>query len=366
MLSKQPIPSAFFFLLVVLAAALPQFASAPQPTPATTDNTETAPTDTATTPSHRVPPPDTQADTIAAVAADANAGQIVWLNDNKGKFLALFERDRSGDPQGAILILHAEGQHLNLNQSTQSLRLALPEWGWATLTIELPDPLLPSVPPRPKPEEIQAEKTPPNDEASPSNEDAADPSTNTAAASAPAPAEQTTEEAPRPEPADPEPIAQARLKAAVNYLHEQGQFNLAMIAIGVNAARGAYFMKQISPAKAEPSDPREKTFQTLVIINPRHQLPTHQSTINPELPESLADPSTPILDIYEDTQINEILAKQRLDQAKRKKITAYRQIALADLDSPDSTSHDRLIRSIRGFLRRHMRGMELPNSKVGQ
>ena len=66
---------------------------------------------------------------------DANTAAASLTTDFYGLFLA----DATGSPQGGILILHDNQQHGHWPDIVAPLREYLPQHGWSTLTIELPD-----------------------------------------------------------------------------------------------------------------------------------------------------------------------------------------------------------------------------------
>ncbi len=358
---------------LLLALAVPDLVQA-QPQAQQTENT----TSGKTTTTQPEPPVDTSLRDMQQIAKQAEADDTKWLTTVNGKFLALYERARTGDPQGAVLILHAEGEHLNWRQSAQYLRLNLPEWGWATLTIALPDPALPRVPERPiiEPETNAQEAEKGSAEKEAAEKD--DKPKNDAAPATPSPT--ALPDSPDSMPPEkkvtatinPEVEAQQRLQAALNYLHDQGQFNLAMIGSGVNGARAAYFIQQLTPDPKQKTDTREKPFQTLILLNARNQLPNAASNgPKPSLPETLNDPSMPVMDLYFGTDIRDATdTKRRRYHAQRKKYRVYQQIQLPESNAvnkiDDSSNNDLLLRRIRGFLQRYMRGMELPNSKINK
>jgi pimeloyl-ACP methyl ester carboxylesterase len=68
----------------------------------------------------------------------ADTGEIVWLDQRSGKFLSLYKEDTTGSPQGAAIILHTLGAHPNWPEVIAPLRKALPAYGWATLSLQMP------------------------------------------------------------------------------------------------------------------------------------------------------------------------------------------------------------------------------------
>lgn len=67
--------------------------------------------------------------------SDSNLANTSLAADYYGLFLA----DATGNPQGGVLILHDNQQHGHWPDIVAPLREYLPQHGWTTLTIELPD-----------------------------------------------------------------------------------------------------------------------------------------------------------------------------------------------------------------------------------
>jgi acetyl esterase/lipase len=65
-------------------------------------------------------------------------GDAVDLNDGDRDFVGIFTEAETEKPSGAILILHGRGFTPAWPTVIQPLRTALPESGWATLSIQLP------------------------------------------------------------------------------------------------------------------------------------------------------------------------------------------------------------------------------------
>jgi len=84
------------------------------------------------------------ADPAAALAKQlqsrAAAGTLQWFEAGTEKWLALVEPEITGTPQGAVILLHDSGQHLDSPGVIAQLRKGLPEYGW--MTVSLYNPLL--------------------------------------------------------------------------------------------------------------------------------------------------------------------------------------------------------------------------------
>ena len=68
----------------------------------------------------------------------AEATEIENLDSNGRAFLGLYT-ELSGDvASGAVIVLHGMGGHADWPKTISPLRLALPQQGWSTLSIQLP------------------------------------------------------------------------------------------------------------------------------------------------------------------------------------------------------------------------------------
>jgi pimeloyl-ACP methyl ester carboxylesterase len=65
-------------------------------------------------------------------------GDAVWLEAEGQRFLGIYTSDLSGKPKGAVILLHGMGVHPNWPDVIYPLRTQLPEYGWATLAIQMP------------------------------------------------------------------------------------------------------------------------------------------------------------------------------------------------------------------------------------
>jgi hypothetical protein len=150
----------------------------------------------------------------------------------------------------------------------------------------------------------------------------------------------------------------ARIEAAMGYLNSRGQLNLVMIANGSSASWAVDFLlnKQQSRADGEPL----KGY-TLVMVDAR-QNPYNQLYLE----DQLAQLDIPVLDLVTDypTASNDPTARysnhqRRAGVMRQRQRKQYRQI---EMQAPDLTSnqHHALKRRIRGWLKTHAAGTELP------
>jgi len=75
---------------------------------------------------------------IRSVEKSVLDGEAHWLKDNDREFLALFSATERKETQGAILVVHGVGGHLNKRGSVEPMRRGFPEWGWVSLSLQMP------------------------------------------------------------------------------------------------------------------------------------------------------------------------------------------------------------------------------------
>ncbi len=342
--------------------------------------TETAPVALGPGQQYRYGPRQQQTLIETELASSNPRGKIVWLTANETDFLALWNKDKSGNPQGAVLILPSE----NINPASQhklsNIQSYLSENGWSTLTLSMPKQLQQLPPERPaeiiiKPKEDKGAETQAENS---QKEDVADTD----------PKESTTDEskvvyddsaedqsegevvdssetnntaAPTMEPSLPpppaEPEALARIMAGIRYLHDNKQFNNIVLANGISAAR---IVRAMHSDEVKTDIVAFKSIRGLILLNSLEQLK--------EIPEfdflsGFEKISVPTLDILEsasgraDLDIAMQNLARRKSAAKASNIPVYlsRKIQPAQFSTHGEL---RLTRIIRGFLYQHAQGME--------
>lgn len=66
------------------------------------------------------------------------AGEPVWLQAGEQRFLAIYTPASTAKTRGAAILLHGHNAHPDWAEVIHPLRTRLPEWGWDTLSIQLP------------------------------------------------------------------------------------------------------------------------------------------------------------------------------------------------------------------------------------
>lgn len=254
--------------------------------------------------------------------------EIAWLDIPSGKFFSLYTEDTTGTLQGAAIILHTLGSHPDWSEVVAPVRKALPEYGWSTLSIQMP------VMPMSEPVDRHAVLF--------------------------------------------DEIAE-RIQAAVNYLQSKGINNIVLIGHGLGAAMGAAFL-------AANEESGIKAFVGISITTYQGLDPRMYS------PASLENIKLPVLDIYGSRDLDNVtLANKARAIAARKAAAAvtqnqeltpfeqsataqaafskksgfisYRQFEITGADHSFRGFEDLLSKRIVGWLKQHAGGITLTAPK---
>ena len=224
-------------------------------------------------------------------------GDVEWLKTGKSKVLSLYTEYTTEKAKGAVIVLHGIGVHPNWDQIIRPLRSQLPDFGWSTLSIQMP---------------ILA-----ND---------AEYSEYVPLFSGIAP----------------------RINAAVKSLKAKGINNIVIIGHSMGATMGAYYMSQ-KPDKAITGfvsvgstgrmfkDPAKNYFKSLEKIK------------------------VPTVDIYGAIDLPEVIAssKRKKQIATKAGNKAYSQIKIPGANHFFNNKDDVLIKRVRGWLLKNAAGTEI-------
>ena len=289
-----------------------------------------------------------------------------WLADSQGEFLALYQPQNRAQPMGAVLIVHDLGQHPDWPQVVRPLRLGLPDHGWHTLSIMLPEAPGLSVPERvlatrsaaveaepettdePAAPDTSATAENPEDEPSADNE----PASEAEAATIQLQGAASQDDTPEPVPSFEEQALE-RIQAGLAHLQEKGLANIVLIGVGDSARLVTLFL-------ARNPEYRDQKGMTLVWIDPRLEPAERVDFL-----QLLGEPPYPrILDVA-DTLVPErrANAKDRLRSARRLRLDNYVQVNLP-LRGGDTVRQDAaLLHRLRGWLGVNAPGEERRNNR---
>lgn len=332
------------------------------------------------------------------------ADEAVWLGGEEGLFFSLFRPESTGSPQGGIILIHENGGHPAQPGVIEGIRTWLPDYGWSTLAISVPEIKQARLPPRTRPVYVRwkrPDQDPATDqpdvadanssaEASPDLatdaelDSDADPapqsdteSDDNAAADASQPAIETAQGLPEEATWEDDSqlvevtransdslsslfnVLDRRISASIRYMQEsKGQYNLIFLGVGSGAHLLArYAQSQLAAGKAA-------AIQGLVFVNAKHNLQPGAARPGASLPELLANLYMPILDLYQGNSARNIEnAKKRIDQAHRFHLNRYTQIRIPPVSHQAYSSNNRVIRRVRGWLAKYAEGMEVEKAK---
>ena len=72
------------------------------------------------------------------VADSIMVGDAEWLNVGKNKIFAIYTENTTKNTLGAAIVIHGVGVHPNWDQIIRPIRSQLPDYGWTTLSIQMP------------------------------------------------------------------------------------------------------------------------------------------------------------------------------------------------------------------------------------
>jgi hypothetical protein len=244
--------------------------------------------------------------------------EVVSLPGTNQDYYGLFLEESTGSPQGGVLILHDNQQHGHWPDIIAPLREYLPQHGWATLTIELPD----------EPARQRIARSKPTDQ--PSLSISEEENVPTA----------IPEEAITLVPVQYKQESQQRISAAMEYLRSKGQLNLVIIGYGIGAAWAIDYLAQ-----------QNKKGLALVTID---AMPNQDN--DTQMLQQLAELQNPFLDLMQPKK-SYVLKKGKARRAimQRNQNKKYQQIITSNVASYRNNENS-TNRRIRGWLKTNAGG----------
>lgn len=279
----------------------------------------------------RVPLEERSQDSAAALERQLPKGEQQMLQAGDESFLALWKPANAPEAKGVVLLIPGADESADWPKAIKPLRLKLPDTGWSTLSLSLPDskdaPLPEAVLPRtPEPVTVDTASQPAEgaEQAPSETTDAAAP-----AASAPTPP-------PAPAPVDPAERIFARIQAGIAFAEQQDAKNIVLLGHGAGAYWAALYLKERKP----------EAIKQLVVV--AAQLPAGQT---PPLEELIPGLKLATGDFfYKDQAADRGGAVRRKQASRRLAHDGYTQIALKALPGNQEAEQEQLFRRIRGWL----------------
>lgn len=224
-------------------------------------------------------------------------GDAEWLEAGKQKFLAIYAENNTEKAQGAIILAHGTGVHPNWADVIYPLRTQLPDYGWQTLSIQLP--ILSN-------DAEYIDYAPLYDEAIP------------------------------------------RFRAAVAFLKEKGIANIVIIAHSQGSAMSAYYM-----AKTEKHD-----INAFIAIGMPGGFSGDKRM---DVLNSLKKITIPTFDLYGERDLEQVLAatKDKKNTAKKAGNKYYSQFEVAGANHFFVGKEEALVKRVRSWLARYAAGLEI-------
>lgn len=258
-------------------------------------------------------------------------------------FLALWLPANVGEPSGAVILLPGDVENADGAPAIGPLRRKLPDAGWHSLSLTLPDPDGDPLPLRSA--VATTVETPAEDSTMPTEDE---PSPEATPAGEPAASDTTEPEEHPAEPAmDPaqrrEAHAQrvmARIEAAIAFAQQQQAGEIVLLGHGSGAYWAARYLSERKP----------EGIQNLLMV--AAELP---AGFAPPLDEQVAQLPVAVGDFYYKDQASERnAALKRLQASKRAKLPTYIQVAMKALPGNPQVEQEQLYRRLRGWLQLHI------------
>ncbi|MES2819502.1 MAG: alpha/beta hydrolase family protein [Pseudomonadota bacterium] len=327
------------------------------------------PTDAAATPANEQPasepgPPrpatgERSQDEATALARQLPVAGQQQLNAGNETFLALWQPANVGAPSGLVILLPGDGESADWPQAIGPLRHKLPNAGWHSLSLSLPDPneppppeVLPLAIHNPEPEPVPDTTTENPEEASAQATAPAEPEASPDAAAAPA--AQTPQDSAAADtqatavPAAPPLLTPeeqrkahtervlARIEAGIAFAEQQQAKTVVLLGHGSGAYWAAQYLAERKPAQVKH----------LLLV--AAALPAGFSPPLDELVPGLQLPTGDFF--YKDQPADRSAAVKRAQAGKRLKHPAYVQVAMKALPGNPEAEQEQLYRRIRGWL----------------
>ncbi|MGK9065866.1 DUF3530 family protein [Stutzerimonas chloritidismutans] len=346
----MPRPRIFIPVLVLLAAATLTAMAADEPSDEQTPAPEAAPA----APAERASLPSRSEMMASDLLRQLPAGEVIELKTSTETFSALWRPANVGHPKGVLILLPDDGESPDWPRGVGPLRRQLPDHGWHTLSLSLPESE------RITPTTVAPREAPPAEVDSPEAEQASGDG-DEAPAESPSEAGYLPEQTapPAAEPADegagqdegepseetasaPAPLGRAeRIDARIDVALANARSGQPKMIVLLGQGTGAYWAARY----LEQATPKDVTH--LVMVQPKEP-----EGVEASLAQRLGTLKVAIGDFYFRTGNAAKPAKARLNESRRSRHPAYQQVGLQPIDGDYQAEQERLVRRVRGWLDR--------------
>ncbi|WP_160285706.1 alpha/beta hydrolase family protein [Pseudomonas knackmussii] len=260
-------------------------------------------------------------------------------------FLALWLPANAPRAEGVVIIVPGNGESADWPQAVGPLRRKLPDAGWQTLSLSLPDPMDSLAQTRPVEAGASTNKAKDKDK---------DKDEESAKADAPSPSGDATSASETPPAQDPA-IEQrkayadrvmARIQAGVDFALQNKPKSIILLGHGTGAYWAARYL-----AEREPADIRNLL---LVAAQMPNEFRPPLEDMVPRLQLATGD------FYYKDRDGDRQTAKLRLQASKRETGKTYVQVGMNAVPGDPVSEQDQLYRRVRGWLSMHIKQADSP------
>jgi len=245
-------------------------------------------------------------------------------------FLALWLPANVGEPSGAVILLPGDVENADGAAAVGPLRRKLPDAGWHSLSLTLPDPDGDPLPPRIAASAMSAPSA--GEATNTEDENVADDAPEQAAATEINPEQRRQMHVER---------VMARIDAAIAFASQQQAKEIVLLGHGSGAYWAARYLSERQPDNV----------QNLLMV--AAELP---AGFAPPLDEMVAQLAVATGDFfYKDQATERTAALKRLQASKRAKLPTYIQVSMKALPGNLDVQEEQLYRRLRGWLTLHIR-----------
>ena len=289
-----------------------------------------APAPAAEKPLERHPLPERSQAEASALERQIPQQEQQQLQAGSDSFLALWKPSNKAEPQGVVIIVPGAGENADWPQAIAPLRHKLPDAGWGTLSLSLPDLNMDTLPPRvvvPPEAEVDTSSKEGSTAAKPVEQAASAEAEGTDPAVVPGADEQDKTDAKR---------IFDRVDAAVAFAQTQGARSVVLLGHGTGAWWAARYLSEKQPSQV----------QKLVMV--AGKTPAARQPDLQQLAPTLKVPTADVF--YQDGAQERKNALERIQAAKRSKNDGYKQVSLTALPGNIAAEQEQLYRRVRGWL----------------